>query len=106
MKQFRYATALIAVLLAALALGACGDDEDDDSGGSGDTAGQIERNDANADTKITVGSKNFTEQKVLGEIYAQGLEAAGYDVSKELNLGDEKVAQTPHHLLAELHLSH
>jgi osmoprotectant transport system substrate-binding protein len=33
-----------------------------------------------------------TEQKILGEIYAQGLEAAGYDVSKELNLGDEKVA--------------
>jgi glycine betaine/choline ABC-type transport system substrate-binding protein/ABC-type proline/glycine betaine transport system permease subunit len=95
MKQVRYATALIAVLLAALALGACGDDDDDDGGGGGgggDTAGQIERNDANADTKITVGSKNFTEQKVLGEIYAQGLEAAGFDVDKELNLGDEKVA--------------
>jgi glycine betaine/choline ABC-type transport system substrate-binding protein len=91
MKQFRYATALIAVLLAALALGACGDD-DDDGGGGGDTAGQIERNDANADTKITVGSKNFTEQKVLGEIYAQGLEAAGFDVDTEFNLGDEKVA--------------
>jgi glycine betaine/choline ABC-type transport system substrate-binding protein/ABC-type proline/glycine betaine transport system permease subunit len=93
MKQVRYATALIAVLLAALALGACGDDDDDDGGGTGETtAGQIERNDANADTTITVGSKNFTEQKVLGEIYAQGLEAAGFDVDTELNLGDEKVA--------------
>jgi glycine betaine/choline ABC-type transport system substrate-binding protein/ABC-type proline/glycine betaine transport system permease subunit len=92
MKQVRYATALIAVLLAALALGACGDDDDDDGGGGGDTAAQIERNEANADTKITVGSKNFTEQKILGEIYAQGLEAAGYDVQKEFNLGDEKVA--------------
>ncbi len=92
MRQFRYATALIAVLLAALALGACGDDDDDGGGSSGETAGQIERNDANADTKITVGSKNFTEQKVLGEIYAQGLEAAGFSVDKELNLGDEKVA--------------
>lgn len=93
MKHLRYATALFAVLLAALALGACGDDDDDDGGGGGgDTAGQIERNDANANTKITVGSKNFTEQKVLGEIYAQGLEAAGFDVDTELNLGDEKVA--------------
>jgi glycine betaine/choline ABC-type transport system substrate-binding protein/ABC-type proline/glycine betaine transport system permease subunit len=93
MKHLRYATALIAVLLAALALGACGDDDDDDDGGGGgDTAGQIERNDANADTTITVGSKNFTEQKVLGEIYAQGLEAAGFTVEKELNLGDEKTA--------------
>ena len=93
MKQVRYATALIAVLLAALALSACGDDDDDDGGGGGEaTAGQIERNDANAGTKITVGSKNFTEQKILGEVYAQGLEAAGFDVDKELNLGDEKVA--------------
>jgi osmoprotectant transport system substrate-binding protein len=40
-----------------------------------------------------VGSKNFTEQKVLGEIYAQGLEAAGFKVSRKLSLGNEKVAQ-------------
>ena len=93
MKQVRYATALIAVLLAALALAACGDDDDDDGGnGDGDASAQIERNEANADISITVGSKNFTEQKVLGEIYAQGLEAAGFRVDKELNLGDEKTA--------------
>ena len=93
MKQVRYATALIAVLLSALALGACGDDDDDDGGGGGgDSGAQIERNEANASTTLTVGSKNFTEQKVLGEIYAQGLEAAGFKVRKELNLGDEKVA--------------
>jgi osmoprotectant transport system permease protein len=42
MKQVRYATALIAVLLSALALGACGDDDDDDGGGGGgDSAAQI-----------------------------------------------------------------
>ena len=41
---------------------------------------------------LTVGSKNFTEQIILGEIYAQALEAAGYDVSTDLNLGDEFVA--------------
>ncbi len=94
MKQVRYATALIAVLLAALALGACGDDDDDDGGdGGGDTAAQIQRDEANADTTITVGSKNFTEQKVLGEIYAQGLEAAGFQVDKQLNLGDQDIAK-------------
>ena len=42
--------------------------------------------------KLTVGSKNFTEQFILGEIYAQALEAAGYDVSTDLNLGSEQVA--------------
>jgi glycine betaine/choline ABC-type transport system substrate-binding protein len=91
MKQFKYVTALVAVLLAALALGACGDDNND-SGGGGTSAGKIERNDANSSTTITVGSKNFTEQKVLGEIYSQGLEAAGFKVKKELNLGDAPTA--------------
>jgi osmoprotectant transport system substrate-binding protein len=93
MKHLRYATALIAVLLSALALAACGDDDDDGGGGGGgDTAGQIQRDDANSGTTITVGSKNFTEQKVLGEIYAQGLGAAGFTVKKELNLGDQDIA--------------
>jgi glycine betaine/choline ABC-type transport system substrate-binding protein/ABC-type proline/glycine betaine transport system permease subunit len=91
MKQVRYATALVAVLLASLTLAACGDD-DDDEGGGGDTAAKIEKNDANSGTTITVGSKNFTEQKVLGEIYAQGLGAAGFSVEKELNLGDQDIA--------------
>ena len=40
-----------------------------------------------------MGSKNFTEQKVLGEIYAQALAAAGYTVKKDLNLGDEKTQE-------------
>jgi osmoprotectant transport system substrate-binding protein len=90
---------LLALLVAALAVAGCGDDDDDDGGGGGGGAstteqpsGQIQNNDKNSTTKLTIGSKNFTEQKVLGEIYAQALAAAGYDVSTELNLGDEKTA--------------
>jgi osmoprotectant transport system substrate-binding protein len=88
---------LLALLVAALAVAGCGDDDDDDGGSAADTsseqpASQIQKNDKNASTKVTIGSKNFTEQKVLGEIYAQSLTAAGYSVSKELNLGDEKTA--------------
>jgi osmoprotectant transport system substrate-binding protein len=90
--------ALLMLLLVSLALGACGDDDDDDGGGSADTtteetaSGGIQRNEQNASVKLTIGSKNFTEQKILGEVYAQALSAAGYDVSTELNLGDEKTA--------------
>jgi osmoprotectant transport system substrate-binding protein len=88
---------LLALLVAALAVAGCGDDDDDDGGSAADTsseqpASQIQKNDKNSSTKVTIGSKNFTEQKVLGEIYAQSLAAAGYSVSKELNLGDEKTA--------------
>ena len=88
---------LLALSLAVL-VAACGDDSEDtaatptqsssDAGGGG----KIQRNDANAKVHLTIGSKNFTEQKVLGEIYAQGLEAAGYAINKDLNLGDEKTA--------------
>jgi osmoprotectant transport system substrate-binding protein len=88
---------LVALLVAALAVAGCGDDDDDSGNGAADSAqeqpsSQIQKNDKNSATKVTIGSKNFTEQKVLGEIYAQALTAAGYDVSKELNLGDEKTA--------------
>jgi osmoprotectant transport system permease protein len=36
---------------------------------------------------VVVGSKNFTEQVVLGEILAARLEAAGFAVDRRLNLG-------------------
>ena len=88
---------LLALLIAALAVAGCGDDDEDEGGGSQQSSQEesgttIQRNEDNASTKVTIGSKNFTEQKVLGEVYAQALEAAGYDVSKQLNLGDEKTA--------------
>lgn len=40
---------------------------------------------------ITVSSKKFTEQILLGEMYAQAFEHAGYDVKRKLNLGSEQV---------------
>ena len=42
---------------------------------------------------VRVGSKNFTEQFVLAEIYAQALEAAGIKTEKKLNLGGTLIAQ-------------
>jgi osmoprotectant transport system substrate-binding protein len=96
MKRKLWLNGLMAVLLTlSLVLVACGDDDsgDDDSAATTESsAAAIESNPDNAGVKIVVGSKNFTEQKVLGEIFAQGLAAAGYDVSTELNLGDEQTA--------------
>jgi osmoprotectant transport system substrate-binding protein len=91
--RLRALFALLAALVLALAVAACGDDDDDDSGETTEaSATAIEENPDNNGISLTVGSKNFTEQIVLGEIYAQALEAAGYDVSTDLNLGDEFVA--------------
>lgn len=99
-RRRRLTTVLAAGALlagAGLGLAACGDDDESSSAGSS-SAGQssastaITKNADNAKTTITLGSKNFTEQQVLGEVYAQALEAAGYTVKREFNLGDEKTA--------------
>ena len=42
---------------------------------------------------IRVGSKDFTEQFILGEMYALALEGAGLQVERKLNLGGTPVAQ-------------
>ncbi|NMH97221.1 ABC transporter substrate-binding protein [Pseudonocardia acidicola] len=70
--------------IAALALTACG-------GGGNPLAnsGSGSSGSASAD-KIIVGSANFTESQILGEIYAQALEAKGVQVEKKLNIGSRE----------------
>ena len=72
----------IPAVLALLLLAACGNVGD--SGGSQEGGG--------GGPTITVGSKNFTEQYILGELYAQALEANGFNVEKRLDLGSEQIA--------------
>src|SRR5919112_3840540 len=81
-KLIRAIPALLAALALAL-LAACGNvGGSDESGGEGGGGGPT----------ITIGSKNFTEQYILGELYAQALEANGFTVEKRLNLGSEQIA--------------
>jgi glycine betaine/choline ABC-type transport system substrate-binding protein len=93
-SRLRAAFALIAALMLALGVAACGGgDDDNDTGTSGgNSANLIKSNPANNGVQLTVGSKNFTEALILGDIYAQALQAAGYDVKTNLNLGSETVA--------------
>jgi glycine betaine/choline ABC-type transport system substrate-binding protein len=105
---------ILFVVLALVALGvvlaACGDDSSSSSdtttpatqstkaAGAGDisasekAANRIQPVQGASGVSLKVGSKNFTEQFILGEIYAQALQAAGYKVSKDLNLGSELIA--------------
>ncbi len=43
---------------------------------------------------IRIGSKNFTEQFILAEMYAQALEARGYRVERFINLGGTLIAHS------------
>lgn len=45
------------------------------------------------DSPVKIGSKNFTEQLILGEMYALLLENAGIATEKQLNLAGTEVAQ-------------
>lgn len=75
----RYVTSVLAALLSAMTLAACGL-------GSGGTLplqvgpGSITPNPALEGVKITVGSKEYTEQVILGYILEFALAAAGADV--------------------------
>ncbi len=79
-----------ATLMAlALALAACG------SGSGGDattTTGAAGGTPGGGDgPAITVASFNFPESVILAEIYAQALEANGYSIERNLNLGSREV---------------
>jgi osmoprotectant transport system substrate-binding protein len=43
---------------------------------------------------VKIGSKNFTEQFIVAEIYAKALENAGIEVERRLNLGATQIAHT------------
>jgi glycine betaine/choline ABC-type transport system substrate-binding protein len=84
--------ALVAALAMAVLVSACGDNNDNKSSTSGASGKLIQKNSANAGVTVKVGSKNFTEEFILGEIDAQALEAVGYKVKRDLNLGSEQIA--------------
>jgi osmoprotectant transport system substrate-binding protein len=82
MRRFRSGVLGAASLALVLVLGACG------SGGDGNgTAG-----DGGADrASLTVGSDAFAEAQIVGEMYAQVLENAGYEVERQLDIEAREV---------------
>ena len=73
-------------LTASLALSACGSDSGDSgSGGDSGGGGRLDG------VSITVGSKDFTENILLGEMLAQAMEHEGANVTDQTNLGGTSV---------------
>src|SRR5919198_895415 len=77
--------ALLAAALA-LSLAACGSD-DDKSSTSSTSAAQPGK----GKPPVTIGDKNFTEQYILGELYAQALRAKGFTVKIKANIGSSEI---------------
>ncbi len=74
MRKFVRKRAVGAILAVALVATACG---------SGDSDGE----------PIAVGSFAFNESVIVAEIYAQALEAEGFEVERRLNLGNREVVK-------------
>jgi osmoprotectant transport system substrate-binding protein len=81
---------LLLAVLAVFALGACGDDDDDGSGG-GDQQQAASDQPGKGKPAVTLGTKDFTEEFVLGELYKQALEAKGYKVNLKKNIGSTEI---------------
>lgn len=80
--------ALGATLSLSMALAACGGDDSSSGGGGGG-----EDSEGLEGASITVGSKDFDEQKILGSIALVALENAGADVTDQINTGGTDVTR-------------
>ena len=81
----RFAAAALAALLTALA--GCGGG---DGGGTG-TGAKTQTTATPAAAQITIGTKNFPEQFILGELYRQALEAKGFRVRLKSDIGSSEI---------------
>jgi osmoprotectant transport system substrate-binding protein len=74
-KSKKIYTFVFVMLISALILSACAPSQSSDSAGT-----------------VIVGSKDFTEQFIVAEMYAQLLENEGFTVERKLNLGGTPIA--------------
>jgi osmoprotectant transport system substrate-binding protein len=72
----------LVLLLLALFAAACGDDEADKEGSVQPQGGDLD---------VTLGTKNFTESVIVGELYRQALEFKGYNVTLKKDIGPTEV---------------
>src|SRR4051812_13641674 len=85
--------ALLALLFAVAAIAAgCGGDDSGSSGGSGSSSGAASSDQpGKGKPSVTIGTKDFTEEFILGNLYQQALQAKGYTVKLKENIGATEI---------------
>jgi osmoprotectant transport system substrate-binding protein len=81
---------VLLAVMAALAAG-CGDDDESSSSGGGTGTSSSSDQPGEGKPAVTIGTKDFTEEFVLGNLYAQALEAKGYQVNLKENIGSTEI---------------
>jgi osmoprotectant transport system substrate-binding protein len=83
-------TAVLAVLaVAALLLAACSSSSSSTSGGG--TSSSSSASAVGNGKSLTLGTKDFTEEFIIGALYRQALEAKGYKVTYKPNIGATEI---------------
>jgi osmoprotectant transport system substrate-binding protein len=91
MRQF--ACGLLLTAIAALGAAACGSDNKTTSS-SATTAASAPAQPGKGKPAVTIGTKDFTEEFILGELYKGALEAKGYTVKLKKNIGATEIIDT------------
>ena len=85
MKAKKWITLILAGLMAVL-LAACGSNNQNNAAGSGASSGGSEDKGT-----IVIGSKDFTENEIVAELYALALEDAGFTVERKMNIASSVI---------------
>jgi osmoprotectant transport system substrate-binding protein len=84
--------ALLSVGAVVLGLAACGSSSSSSSSStSSSTASTASGGPGAGKPAVTIGDKNFPEENILGELYAQALKAKGYKVNLKPNVGSSEI---------------
>jgi osmoprotectant transport system substrate-binding protein len=83
--------ALVILAVMALVVAGCGGDDDSGGGGSSSTQQQAADQPGKGKPAVTIGTKDFTEEFVLGELYSQALRSKGYTVNLKRNIGPTEI---------------
>jgi osmoprotectant transport system substrate-binding protein len=88
-RRLTWITLILAALVLSVA-GCGGDDEDAEGTTTAATTEEASGGDKTAAT-VVIGTKDFTEEFILGELYKQALEAKGYQVELKKNIGSTEI---------------
>jgi osmoprotectant transport system substrate-binding protein len=95
MRRRKVQTSVLMVLLLAVlsvfGLAACGGDDDDSSSSGDQQSSSSSDQPGKGKPAVTLGTKDFTEEFVLGELYKQALEAKGFKVNLKKNIGSTEI---------------
>ncbi len=87
----------VGAICAVVALAACGSSSSSSSSsgasssGGGSSSGSAASGPGKGKPPITIGDKNFTEEFILGDLYAQALRAKGFTVNLKPNIGSSEL---------------